>query len=60
MLKFCPGGGFLYCWIDFETQLISSMHGDPQLEPIHHVMKSNPSILQGIASFSTNHGYVLG
>ena len=52
--------GFLYYWIDFETQPITPMHGDPRLEPIHHVLENSPSILRDIASFSTDRGYVLG
>ena len=54
------GKGFLYCWIDFETQLIAPMRGDPRLEPIRHVLENSPSILRDIASFSTDRGYVLG
>ena len=60
MLNFRPGKGFLYCWIDFETQLASPARGDPRLEPIRHVMGSSPSILQDIASFSTDREYILG
>ena len=60
MLELRPRRGFLYYWIGFKTQLITPVCGDPQLEPIHHVMESSPSILQDIASFSTDHGYVLG
>ena len=52
--------GFLYCWIDFGTQLISPMRGDPRLEPIRHALESSPSILRDIASFSTDREYVLG
>ena len=52
--------GFLYCWIDFETQLVTPVRGDLRLEPIRHVMGSSPSILRDIASFSTGRGYVLG
>ena len=52
--------GFLYCWIDFETQLVSPMRGDLRLEPIRHVLESSPSILRDIASFSTDREYVLG
>ena len=59
MLILRQGRGFLYCWIDFETQLVTPVHGDLRLEPIHHVTESSPSILRGIASFSTDHEYVL-
>ena len=59
MLSWRPGKGFLYCWIDFETQLVTPVRGDPQLEPIRHVIGNNPSILQDIASFSTDHGCIL-
>ena len=52
--------GFLYCWIGFETQLVTPVHEGLRLEPIRHVMENTPSILQDIASFSTNCGYVLG
>ena len=52
--------GFLYCWIDFETQPVTPMRGDPRLEPIRHVLENSPSILRDIASFSTNREYVLG
>ena len=55
-----PGRVFLYCWIDFETQLITPVRGDLWLEPIHHVMENSLSILRDIASFSTDRGYVLG
>ena len=58
MLFLCPGRVFLYYWIDFETQLVTLVRGDPRLEPIRHVMENSPSILQDIASFSTGHGYV--
>ena len=51
--------GFLYCWIDFETQLATLVREDPRLEPIRHVMENSPSILRDIASFSTDRGYVL-
>ena len=54
-----PRRGFLYCWSDFETQLVSLVHGDPRLEPIRHVMENSPSILRDIASFSTDCGYIL-
>ena len=54
------GREFLYCWIDFETQLVIPVCGDLRLEPIRHVRESNPSILRDIASFSTVRGYVLG
>ena len=60
MLAFRLGKGFLYCWIDFETQPVSPVHEDLRLEPIRHVRGSNPSILRDIASFSTDRGYVLG
>ena len=60
MLVLRPRREFLYCCIDFETQLVTLMHGDPWLKPIRHVMENSPSILQDIASFPTNHGYVLG
>ena len=55
-----PGREFLYCWIDFETQLVTPVREDLRLEPIRHVRESNPSILRDIASFSTGRGYVLG
>ena len=55
-----PGRGFLYCWIGFETQPVTLVHGDFRLEPIRHVMENSPSILRDIASFSTDRGYVLG
>ena len=54
------GRGFLCCWIDLGTQLVTPVRGDLRLEPIHHVMESSPSILRDIASFSTSRGYVLG
>ena len=60
MSTFRPEREFLYCWIDFETQLIAPMRGDLQLEPIRHVLENNPSILRDTASFSTGRGYVLG
>ena len=60
MLFLRPEKGFLYCWIDFETQLIAPMRGGLRLEPIRHVLENNPSILQDIASFSTGCGYVPG
>ena len=60
MLFLHPEKGFLYCWIDFETQLITPMRGDPRLEPIRHVLENSPSILRDIASFSTGRGYVPG
>ena len=50
---------FLYCWIDFGTQLVTPVRGDLRLEPIRHVMESSLSILRDIASFSTGRGYVL-
>ena len=56
----CLERGFLYYWIDFETQPIAPMRGDLRLEPIHHVLENIPSILRDIASFSTDRGYVLG
>ena len=59
MLFLRPGKGFLYYWIDFETQLVIPTRGDPRLEPIRHVMESSPSILRDIASLSTGRGYVL-
>ena len=52
--------GFLYCWIDFETQPVVPMRGDLRPEPIRHVLENSPSILRDIASFSTDRGYVLG
>ena len=60
MLFLRLGRVFLYCWIDFETQLVTPVRGDPRLEPIRHVMGSSPSILRDTASFSTGRGYVLG
>ena len=60
MLALCPRREFLYCWIDFGTQLVTPVREDLRLEPIRHVMESNPSILRDIASFSTGRGYVLG
>ena len=60
MLFLHPGRGFLYCWIGFETQPVTPVRGDLRLEPIRHVMGSSPSILQDIASFSTDREYVLG
>ena len=59
MLILRPGREFLYCWIDFETQLVIPVCGDLRLEPIHHVTENSPSILRDIASFSTDRGYVL-
>ena len=56
----CPEKGFLYCWIDFETQPIVPMREGLRLEPIRHVLGNIPSILRDIASFSTDRGYVLG
>ena len=55
----CPRREFLYCWIDFGTQLITPVREDLWLGPIRHVMESSPSILRDIASFSTGRGYVL-
>ena len=55
-----PRKGFLYYWVDFETQLVTPVRGDLRLGPIHHVMENSPSILRDIASFSTARGYVLG
>ena len=60
MSVLCPRREFLYCWIDFGTQLVTPVREDPRLEPIRHVMGNSPSILQDIASFSTGRGYVLG
>ena len=60
MLFLRPERGFLYYWIDFETQLVAPMRGGLRLEPIRHVLESNPSILRDIASFSTGREYVLG
>ena len=59
MLFLRPERVFLYYWIDFETQPVTPVRGDPRLEPIHHVMENSPSILRDIASFSTDRGYVL-
>ena len=60
MLFLRPERGFLYYWIGFGTQLVTPVHGDLRLEPIHHVTENSPSILRDIASFSTGRGYVLG
>ena len=60
MLFLRPRKVFLYYWIGFETQLVTPVRGDLQLEPIRHVMENSPSILRDIASFSTGRGYVLG
>ena len=60
MLFLRPERGFLYCWTDFGTQLITPVRGDLRLEPIRHVMENSPSILRDIASFSTDRGCVLG
>ena len=60
MLFLRSGKGFLYCWIDFGTQLVAPMREGLRLEPIRHVTESSPSILRDIASFSTGRGYVLG
>ena len=60
MLFLRPGRVFLYYWIDFETQPVAPMRGDPRLEPIRHVMERSLSILRDIASFSTGRGYVPG
>ena len=54
-----PGREFLYCWIDFGTQLVTLVREDLQLEPIRHVTENSPSILRDIASFSTDCGFVL-
>ena len=59
MLFLRSGRVFLYYWVDFETQLVTPVRGDPRLEPIRHVMENSPSILRDIASFSTDRGYVL-
>ena len=50
--------GFLYYWIDFETQPIVPMREGLRLESIRHVLENTPSILRDIASFSTGRGYV--
>ena len=55
-----PRKGFLYCWTDFGTQLVTPVRGDLRLEPIRHAMENSPSILRDIASFSTDRGYVPG
>ena len=59
MLFLRSGRVFLYCWIGFETQLVTPVRGDPRLRPIRHVTENSPSILRDIASFSTGRGYVL-
>ena len=60
MLTLRLGREFLYCWIDFETQLVTPVREDLWLEPIRHGTENSPSILRDIASFSTGRGYVLG
>ena len=45
MLDLCLRRGFLYCWIGFETQLVTPVCEDPQLKSICHVIENSPSIL---------------